>query len=143
MPSTVLAIQPCQCLEFFRCFWFNSGLFPGTPQIASSLPSVTLSRHASYCILLDHRLLCYPILPLFCLTSYYIYPYILLSTLPNFTSSNMEPMASQVRNPYSQKDQEAHRETALARALPKTANHHCRSNVSTSHRTFEYSVGDS
>jgi len=49
--------------------------------------------------------------------------------IPNFTSSNMEPTASQVRNHYSQKNQEAHLERALARALQKTANLHCQSNV--------------
>jgi len=37
----------------------------------------------------------------------------------------MEPTASQVRNHYSQKNQEAHLEGALARALQKTANLHC------------------
>jgi hypothetical protein len=34
----------------------------------------------------------------------------------------MEPTASQVRHHYSQKNQEAHLERALARALQKTAN---------------------
>jgi len=55
----------------------------------------------------------------------------------------MEPTASQVRNHYSQKNQEAHLERALARASQQTANLHCRSNVWTSHPTFEYTVGDS
>jgi hypothetical protein len=40
----------------------------------------------------------------------------------------MEPTASQVRNHYSRKNQEAHLERALARALQKTANLHCQSN---------------
>jgi hypothetical protein len=54
----------------------------------------------------------------------------------------MEPMASQVRNHYSQKNQEAQLERALARALMNTANYHCWSNVWTSNPAFEYSVGD-
>jgi hypothetical protein len=54
----------------------------------------------------------------------------------------MEPMASQVRNYYFQKNQEAHLEGALARALQKTTNLHCQTNVLTSNPAFEYSVGD-
>ena len=197
-------IQPCQCLEFFRCIWFNSGyvglnqpaihasiadldmsaniwelgawripsirctchfinhnkeqasrisiwtadmfsgLFPGTPRIASSsaeryfFPAhLELHPHRPHVILLPSS----PIIPLNFVP--YLYPYILLSTFPNFTSSNMEPMASQVRNHYSQKNQEDYLERALASALQKTANLHCRSNVWTSHPTFQYSVGDS
>ena len=41
----------------------------------------------------------------------------------------MEPTASQVRNHYSQKNQEADYETALAPAFVNTANHHWGSNV--------------
>jgi hypothetical protein len=49
--------------------------------------------------------------------------------IPQLHFINMEPTASQVRNHYSQKNQEAHLERALARALQKTANLHCQSNV--------------
>jgi len=51
-------------------------------------PSVPFSRHASNCIFLNRVFLCCPIFPLFYWTSYYIYPYILLSTFSNFTSSS-------------------------------------------------------
>jgi hypothetical protein len=43
----------------------------------------------------------------------------------HFIIINMEPAACQVRNHYSQKNQEVHPERALARALKKTANLHC------------------
>jgi len=59
-------------------------------------------------------------------------PYSLLYAfvyIPQLHSINMEPMASLVRNHYSQKNQEAHLERALARALQKTANFHSQSNV--------------
>jgi len=42
---------------------------------------------------------------------------------------NMEPTASQVRNHYSQKIQEAHVVWAVSRACKKTINFHCQSNV--------------
>jgi hypothetical protein len=47
----------------------------------------------------------------------------------HFIIINMEPMASQVSNYYSQQNQEAHLERVLAHALKKTANLHCQSNV--------------
>jgi len=68
----------------------SSGLFPGTPRIAS--PST-----ACYFVALFSR---YSVN----LRSFF-YRYILLSTFPNFTSSNMESTASQVRNHYSRKNQ--------------------------------------
>jgi len=40
----------------------------------------------------------------------------------------MEPSAREVMNHYTQKNQEAHLERALAGALQKTANLHCQSN---------------
>jgi hypothetical protein len=49
--------------------------------------------------------------------------------IPQHHFINMEPTARQVRNHYSQKNQEAHLERALARAFKKTANSHCQSNV--------------
>jgi len=104
----------------------------------------TLSRHASNCILLAEHyffqarvelhparlgvtsLPCFPVI----LLNFVLYlPLYTFVYIPNFTSSNMEPTASQVRNHYSQKNQEAHLERALARALQKTANLHCQSNV--------------
>jgi len=50
-------------------------------------------------------------------------------TLSNFRSSlkQKEPTPSQVRNHYSQKNQETHLESAIA--SKKAANHHCPSNV--------------
>jgi hypothetical protein len=39
----------------------------------------------------------------------------------------MNPMASELSNHYAKKNQEAHLETALARAFKKTANLHLRS----------------
>jgi hypothetical protein len=52
----------------------------------------------------------------------------------------MEPTASQVRNYYAQKNQEAQLERAIAYALQKTANRHCDSNVETANPAFEYNV---
>jgi len=49
--------------------------------------------------------------------------------IPQLHFNNMEPTVSQVRNHYSQKNQEAHLERALACALQKTAKLHCQSNV--------------
>jgi len=118
----------------------------------------TLSRHASNCILLAEcyffqarlemhparpRITLSPCLPVILLNFVLYLPLYTSLYIPNFTSSNMEPTASQVRNHYSQKNQEAHLERALARALQKTANLHCQSNVWTSNPAFSYSVGDS
>jgi hypothetical protein len=104
----------------------------------------TFSRYALNCILLaEHYIFqalleLHPaqprvtLLPCFAAILLYFVLYLPLYTslyIPNFTSSNMEPTASQVRNQYSQKNQEAHLERALARALQKTANLHCQSNV--------------
>ena len=108
----------------------SSRSFPGTPQIASCWaeghlfqaglklhppqPSVTLLTYFPI-ILLNFILY----LPLY--TSVYILQL-------HFIIINMEPMASQVRNYYSERNQEAQLERGLARALEKTANPHCRSN---------------
>jgi hypothetical protein len=104
----------------------------------------TLSMHASNCILLAKRyffqacLSLHPARPhvtlLPCvsviLINFVLYlPLYTSLYIPNFTLLNIEPTASQVRNHYSQKNQEAHLERALARALQKTANLHCQSNV--------------
>jgi len=201
-PDSVLWIKLCECLQFFKCVWFNSryvglneppilasiasfntsanlwalgaqrihlirctwyfqhhnkdlavtiqlwttdmtsALFPSTPRIASSSSESCFyqARTELHPLRLNVSLLtCFPVnllnfllyLPLY--TSLYI---------PNFISSIMEPMASQVRNYYSQKNQEALLQRALACASMNTANHHCRTNVWNSNRAFKYSVGD-
>jgi hypothetical protein len=46
MPGPVLVIQPCQCLEFFRCVWFNSryvGL--NQPPILASIADLDTSAN--------------------------------------------------------------------------------------------------
>jgi hypothetical protein len=104
----------------------------------------TLSGHASKCILLaecylfqdclelrharprDTLLPCFPVI----LLNFVLYlPSYTSLYIANFTSSSMEPTARQVRNHYSLKNQKAHLERALARALQKTANLHCQSNI--------------
>jgi hypothetical protein len=119
----------------------SSGLFPGTPWIASS----SAARHG-----FQARLELHPPRPRVTLLPYFLVIllnfllYLLLYAsvyIPQLHFINMEPTASQVRNHYSQKNQEAHLERALARALQKTANLHSQSNVLTP--TFVYSVRDS
>ena len=73
--------------------------------------------------------LCFPVI------QYHFLLYLPLYTslyITNFTSSKKEPTAGPMRNHYSQKNQEEHLGRALARALQKTANLHCQSNVWTS-----------
>jgi hypothetical protein len=104
----------------------------------------TLARYASNSILLaEHyffqtcpelhparpRVTLLPCVPVILLNFVLYLPLYTSLYIPNFTSSNMEPTASHVRNYYSQKNQEAHLERALARALQKTANLLCQSNV--------------
>jgi len=118
----------------------------------------TFSRHCSNCILLGRTLLLPGMPPIASSStaSYFVTLYscqsiklptiftlIYFSLYSNFTSSILESMASQVRNYYSQNNQEAHLETALARALMNSANHHCQSNVWTSNSDFKYNVGES
>ena len=118
-----------------------SGLIPGTPWIASS----SATRHC-----FQARLKLHPPRPSVTLLPYFLV--ILLNFLlylvlyasvfiPQLHFINMEPTASQVRNHYSQKNQAAHLERALARASQKTSNLHCQSNVWTP--TLVYSVRDS
>jgi len=107
----------------------SSGRYPGLSRIASHLTE-------SYFVALLHVILLNFILYLPLYTSVYI-PQL------HFIFINMDPMASQVRNHYEQKNREAHLERAPACALNKTANLHCWSNVWTSNPAFEYSVGDS
>jgi len=88
-----------------------------------------------------------PLLPYFPLIVRNIIVYLPLYTSVyvlqlDFIIINMEPIASQMRNHYSQKNQEAHLVGALACALQKTANSHCKLNVCASNPVFEYSVGD-
>jgi len=122
----------------------SSGLFPGTPQIASFLAK----RH-----LFQAHLELHPPRPSVTLLLYF--PVILLNFilyLPLYTSVyilqlhciiiNMEPTVSQVTNHYWQKNEEAHHERALTCGLKETANHHCRMNDWTWNPAFEYSVGD-
>jgi len=88
--------------------------FQSTPLIVSSSTLCKFLHHLScYCISLNQ------IFPAFTLTP----------TFSNFRSSlqQMEPMPSQVRNRYWQKNQEAHGERALG--FKKAANLHCPSNV--------------
>jgi len=62
----------------------------------------------------------------YCIALHFIFPAFTLSpTFSNFRSSlqQMEPMPSQVRNHYSQKNQEAHLERVLT--FRKAANLHC------------------
>jgi len=84
------------------------------PQFASSSTMCKFLHHSSWhCISLNH-----------------LFPAVTLSpTFSNVRSSlqQMEPMPSMVRNHYSQKNQEAHLERALA--FKKAANLHCPSNV--------------
>jgi len=118
----------------------------------------TLSRHTSGCILLGRHSHCPGTTRIassstecyfVALFSHYstkhhtifTHLYFCLHSLTS-SSSNMEAMASQVRNHYSQKNHEAHLERALARALKQTANHRCGSNIWTSNPAFEYRVGD-
>jgi len=119
----------------------SSGLISGTPWIASC----SAARHC-----LQARLKLHPPRPRVTLLPYFLVIllnfllYLLLYAsvyIPQLHFINMEPTASQVRNHYFQKNQEAHLERALARALQKTANLHCQSNVWTP--TFVYSVRDS
>jgi len=88
--------------------------FQRTPCIASSSTMCKLLHHLSrYCVALN-----------------LIFPAFTLSpTFSNFRSllQQMEPTPSQVRNHYSQKNQKAHLERALA--FKKAANLHCPSNV--------------
>jgi len=116
------------------------------------------SRHASNCILLGQAVLFHPrlefhptwphsgSLPCFPVILLHFVPYLPLYTalcIPNFTSSNMEPTASQASNHYYQNNQEAHPGRALAWAFKKTADLHCQSNVWTSNPACKDSVGDS
>jgi hypothetical protein len=107
----------------------SSGLFPGTPWIALS----TAARHSFQRRLeLDPPRPHVTLLPYFLVILLNFLLYLLLYAsvyIPQLHFINMEPTASQVRNHYSQKNQEAHLERALARALQKTANHYCQSNV--------------
>jgi hypothetical protein len=110
----------------------SSGLFPGTPWIASS--SAARDCFQAHLELHPPR----PrvtLLPYFLVILLNFLLYLLLYAsvyIPQLHFINMEPTASQVRNHYSQKNQEAHLEQALALALQKTANLHCQSNVWTS-----------
>ena len=61
----------------------------------------------------------FPVIPLNLLLYLLIYASVYI---PQLRFINMEPMASQVRIHYSQKNQEVHLERALARAFKKTAN---------------------
>ena len=106
-----LSRHPSNCILLGR-----ASLFPCTLQIASS-------STACYFVALFS---CYSIkLPIYLLIYASVYT-------PQLHFINMEPMASQVRKHYSQKNWEAHLEWALARAFKKTANFHCQSNISTS-----------
>jgi len=49
--------------------------------------------------------------------------------IPQLHFINTEPTASQVRNHYSEKNQEAQLERALAHAFKETATFHCQLNV--------------
>jgi hypothetical protein len=91
----------------------SSGLVPDVPPIA-------FCSSVCYFVALLSVILIHFVLYSLLYTSLYI---------PNFTSSNKQSTASQVRHHNSLKNQEAHTETALARALQKTANLHCQSNV--------------
>jgi len=109
-----------------------SKLFPGTPQIAASMaesdsiqvrlklcppwPSVTQLLY--FPVILSHLIL-------------YLGLYTSVN-IPQLHLITMQPTASQVRNYYSQKNQEAHCERALAHAFKKGVNFHCRPNVWTS-----------
>jgi len=107
----------------------SSGLFQGTPRIASSLTVCYIFAVLS--VILLHFI---PYSPLY--TSVYISQLHLIFI-------NTEPTASHVRNHYSQKNQEAQLERSLARALKTTAYLHWQSNVWTSNPAFKYGVGDS
>ena len=86
----------------------------GAPRIASSSTMCNFLQYFS----------CYSIALNVIFTTYTLSP-----TFPNFLSSlqQMEPMPSQVTNHYSQKNQEAHLERALA--FKKAANRHFPPNV--------------
>ena len=120
-----------------------SGLFPGTPRTASSAAE---HHFLQACLQTHPAQLCVTLLPCFpdILLNFVLYlPLYTSLYIPNFTLSNMEPTGRQVRNHYSQKNQEAQLGRALARAVQKTANLRCWSNVWTSNPAFEYSVRDS
>ena len=121
----------------------SSRLFPGTPQIASSSAKHYFCQARLQLHPLQLRVTLLPCFPVNLLNFLLYLPLYTSLYIPNFSSSIMEPMASQVRNHYSQKNQEAHLERALAHALVNTADHHCRSNVWPSNPAFEYSIGDS
>jgi hypothetical protein len=89
----------------------------------------TLTRHDSNGILFNRMLHCCAGFPIILLNFVLHLPLYTSLQIPNFTSSYMEPTASQVRNHYLQKNQEAHLERALPPALQKTAILHCQSNI--------------
>jgi len=92
-----------------------SWTLPGVPQIASFWSMCNILLHFShYSFALNHIFTAYTLSPPF----------------PNYLSSlqQMEPMPSQVKNHYSQTNQEAHHERTLA--LKQAAKLQCPSNVS-------------
>jgi len=121
----------------------SSRLFLGTPWIASSSAEHNIFQTLLELHSAQPRVTFLPNFPVILLYFVLYIPLFTSRYIPNFTSSNMEPTPSQVRNHYSQKNQETHVERALAHASQKTANLDCRSNVCTSSPAFEYSVQDS
>jgi len=121
----------------------SSALFPAMPRNASSsavhhflqAPLELHSPRPSASLL--------PYFAVFLLTFILYFPLYTSVYIPQLHFINMEPMASQVRNHYSQKNQDAHLERALQHAFMKTAHLHCRSNIWSSNPGFEYNVSDS
>ena len=112
----------------------SSGLLPGKPRSASTLGD----RHYLHANLQLHppwpRATLLPNFPVIWLNfKLYLPLYTSVYILQlHFIFINMKPTASQVRNHYSQKNQEVQLERALAHALKKTPNLHWWSNVWTS-----------
>jgi len=120
----------------------SSGFIPDTLRIVSSSNN---SYVFQACLELDPPWPCVTLLPWFPVIPPNFVIYLPLYTslyIPNFTSSNMEPTTSQVRNHYSEENQEAHLGRALVCPFRKRANRNCQSNVWSSNPAFEYSVGN-
>jgi len=91
----------------------SSGLFPGTPRIESSSAKRYICQTRFQLHSLRLRVILLPCFPVILLKFLLCLPLYTSLYIPNFTSSIMEPTASQVRNYYSQKYQEAHLQRAL------------------------------